>query len=65
VRAFAWPGRWPCACVIDSVVLWYGGVPFGRSKVSFADEYLKPASVEWQDFQTMDEAVAYAPQRFE
>jgi hypothetical protein len=38
---------------------------FGRSKVSFANEYLKPASVEWQDFQTMDEAVAYAPQRFE
>jgi len=36
---------------------------FGRSKVAFAREYLKPASVEWQDFQTMDEAVAYAPQR--
>lgn len=36
---------------------------FGRSKVAFAHEYLKPASVEWQDFRTMDEALAYAPQR--
>jgi hypothetical protein len=36
---------------------------FGNSKVAFAYEYLKPASVEWQDFQTMDEAVAYAPLR--
>jgi len=35
---------------------------FGRSKVSFTDDsYLKPARVEWQDFRSVDEAVAYAP----